>query len=370
MHHLGIAVYPEHATKKQNYEYMQMAASNGFTRLFTCLLSVEKSQKEVIAELSELVAQAHEFNFEVALDTDPNAFKTVGATPTDLSIFHKMGIDIIRLDGSFGTLLDRFVINNSYGIKIEFNASMDTELSQLIEHGANRQQMITCHNFYPERYSGLGWQIFKQFTQKFKGLGLQTAAFISSQAKETFGPWPVAAGLPTIEIHRNLPIDLQARHLIASELIDDLIIGNAFATKSELECLGSLELDKTMLGIILEPNITEAETSIIFDYSHFGRPDHSDYFIRSSIPKLKFKTTNLRPRTNKQPCFKRGDVVVVNDNLAHYRGELEVILQEIENDGQRNLVGHIPTAEGIILDEMELHPDHSFGFLLKTEDEI
>ena len=37
--------------------------------------------------------------------------------------------------------------------------------------------------------------------------------------------------------------------------------------------------------------------------------------------------------------FHRGDVVVLNDNLGHYRGEAEVILKDIPNDGQRNLVG-------------------------------
>ena len=32
---------------------------------------------------------------------------------------------------------------------------------------------------------------------------------------------------------------------------------------------------------------------------------------------------------------------MVNDNLAHYRGELEVVLTEIPNDGERNLIGKV-----------------------------
>lgn len=61
--------------------------------------------------------------------------------------------------------------------------------------------------------------------------------------------------------------------------------------------------------------------------------------------------------------FHRGDVVIVNDNLKHYLGECEIILQDIENDGERNFVGRIPEDEMMILDQMELHPDHIFEFL-------
>lgn len=44
---------------------------------------------------------------------------------------------------------------------------------------------------------------------------------------------------------------------------------------------------------------------------------------------------------SEQRMFHRGDVVVVNDNLKHYRGEIEILLTDIENDSERNLVGHI-----------------------------
>ena len=58
-----------------------------------------------------------------------------------------------------------------------------------------------------------------------------------------------------------------------------------------------------------------------------------------------------------------GDVLVVNDNLAHYRGEVEIVLTEIENDGQRNLAGRIADTDMRILDEMEKRPDHVFEII-------
>ena len=49
------------------------------------------------------------------------------------------------------------------------------------------------------------------------------SAFISSQVGE-IGPWDVNDGLPTLEMHRQLPVTVQAKHLFATNLIDDVVI--------------------------------------------------------------------------------------------------------------------------------------------------
>ena len=59
--------------------------------------------------------------------------------------------------------------------------------------------------------------------------------------------------------------------------------------------------------------------------------------------------------------FTRGDVLIVNDNLAHYRGELEIVLTEIPNDGERNLVATIKPEELMLLDFVK--PGHHFKLL-------
>ena len=51
MKRLGISVYPERSSKEQCYQYMEMAGSYGFQRVFTCLLSVKESREEMIKEL-------------------------------------------------------------------------------------------------------------------------------------------------------------------------------------------------------------------------------------------------------------------------------------------------------------------------------
>ena len=55
----------------------------------------------------------------------------------------------------------------------------------------------------------MSWEVFAKFNRKWKELGLHTAAFVSSNNTNTYGPWPVYNGLCTVEADRGLPIDLQ-----------------------------------------------------------------------------------------------------------------------------------------------------------------
>ena len=351
MHRLGISVYPEKSSKEEIYNYLTLASHYGFTRIFTCLLSVTQSADEMMQNFTEFMNQAHQLGFEVAVDTNPDIFKKLNASYNNLEPFARMGVDILRLDGSFGTAQDIEITHNPYHIKIEFNGSVDQGAGLMVEHGANREQMTICHNFYPERYSGLDWDLFNKLNKHWKSYNFTTAAFVSSNAVNTHGPWNVFCGLPTVEIMRGLPIDLQARYYLATGLVDDIIIGNAFATEEELKALSEVETDCISLKIDEEESMTDVDRSIVYDYSpHWDRHDHSSYFLRSSMVRLQYKDTSIPAVAYKHDHFKKGDILIVNDNLAHYRGELEIALRDIPNDGERNCVGHIKNEELMLLD--------------------
>ena len=46
-------------------------------------------------------------------------------------------------------------------------------------------------------------------------------------------------------MNRQLPVTGQAKHLVATKLIDDVVIGNAYASNEELEALGQLNRYQT-----------------------------------------------------------------------------------------------------------------------------
>lgn len=363
MHQLGISIYPEHSTAERDFAYMELAAKYGFKRIFTCLLSVDKPAREIREEFSRFTGRAHELGFTVAADTNPAVFRLLGATPAELGPFAEIGLDILRLDWNFGEQEDRIITRNPYGIRIEFNGSSDTGLDHLIRHGADPRSMLVCHNFYPQRYTGLSQRTFDNFNRKWKALGLRTAAFVSSNNQNTFGPWPVSAGLPTLEAHRGLPVDLQVRHLLACETIDDILVGNAYATEEELAAMSRVDFRKVTVRIDPAADLCETERHFLFACEHAGRTDACAYFIRSSLSRTICRDKSIPARDCGQRVFTRGDVVIVNDRLGHYRGELEVVLRDLPDDGERNLAGRIPPQEMIVLDQMEEKTDHLFGFI-------
>ena len=126
MHKLGISVYPDKTPMNEVYAYMEKAAKLGYSRIFTCFLSIPDEEREsYLVEFKEFMKKAHELGFEVAADTNPQVFDLIGATPGNLKPFADLGLDIIRMDGNFGTQGDIQLTRNPYNIKIEFNASMD-----------------------------------------------------------------------------------------------------------------------------------------------------------------------------------------------------------------------------------------------------
>lgn len=371
MHKLGISVYPDKTPMEEVYAYMEKAAKLGFSRIFTCFLSIPDEEREsYLVEFKDFMKKAHELGFEVAADTNPEVFKIIGATPDNLKPFADLGLDIIRMDGNFGTQGDIQLTRNPYNIKIEFNASMDMGVELLINRGGNKDQMTMCHNFFPERYTGLDFDLFMDYNRYWKELNLTTAAFVSSNNDNTIGPWQVFCGLPTVEIMRGLPIDLQARYMLATGDVDDILIGNYPASDEELEALSKVNLQAIEIKVDEAEGISDNEKAIMYEYApHWDRYDHSTFMLRSSMPRVWFKekksvqdgsiaqTTTMNVESQSipyrdpgKPVFTRGDILIVNDNLAHYRGELEIVLTEIPNDGERNLVATVKPEELMLLD--------------------
>ncbi|MGB4984185.1 MAG: MupG family TIM beta-alpha barrel fold protein [Erysipelotrichaceae bacterium] len=362
MKRLGISVYPQHEKIEETYEYLRLAGKYGFKRVFTCLLSANKSKKETIDTFTSFCNCAHDNGLIVSIDTNPKAFDFLGATPLNLSIFKQMGVDIIRLDGHFSEFEDIEITKNEYGIIIEYNSSCTTPLEYMILNGANRSNMWICSNFYPQQFTGIGLDRFKQFNELYLPLGLNSGVFICSQEKNTHGPWPVYDGLPTLEIHRYLPIDVQLRHLVALGYNNDFLIGNAFASEEEMKIMSNIDLNKININIDLIEHITSLEKEIVLSDFHASRDDCNELIIRSSMTRV-LHNGEISFRENKQQSFKRGDVLIVNNNLEYYSGELIIVLKDIPYNSNYNLVGRIPEQEHIIIDCIK--PRYSFKLMIK-----
>ena len=363
MRKLGISIYPEKSDINELKKYIQKAYDCGFRRIFSSFLFAEDNIEEVKNKFKEVNSFAHELGYEIIVDVNPRVMKALGINYDDLRFFKSLYADGIRLDLGFSGLEESMMTFNEEGLKIEINMSMDTHMiDNIMDYMPNKYNLIGCHNFYPHRYSALDIDFFMKTTEKFNAYKLRTAAFVTSQNKETFGPWPVSEGLPTLEIHRDLPLDVQIKHFILMDNIDDIIISNCYASDEELEKISELSLDKVSFDVDLVDGITDLMRKIVLEEKHFYRGDHSDYLIRSTQSRVKYKGESF-PIVNTPEKIRKGDVIIEADGYGHYTGELQIAKKDMENSGLSNVVGRISEDEIFLIDYLK--PWQKFAFKLK-----
>lgn len=353
MRKLGISIYPEKSEPQRVKEYLDLAAKYGFSRVFSSLLQVDGDVDLVKANFKEINDYAKAKGFEVIVDIAPRIFSQLGISYQDLSFFKEIGADGLRLDAGFSGAEEAMMTFNPQGLKVEINMSNDVHtIDTIMDFQPNAYQLYGCHNFYPHNYSGLGLDFFKRTSQRFKHYGLRTAAFVTSQVENSFGPWPVEDGLPTLEGHRHLPLDVQVKHLLAMNAVDDILISNCYASEEELKAVGQLDLSLVTLDVDPVASLGDIESKILFDEFHFNRGDQSQYFLRSTQSRVKYKGYDF-PVFNAVDTIKRGDVIIESSEYGHYAGELQIALKDMQNSGKSNVVGHIRPEEVFILDEIK-----------------
>lgn len=357
---LGISIYVEKTTEEEIFKYIDKAAKCGFSRIFSCLLSVNETKEVITEKFKRINEYAHKNNFEVIVDVSPRVFDELGISYKDLSFFKEIGADGLRLDAGYSGLEESLMTFNPQDLKIEINMSNNTNyIDTIMDYMPNKENLIACHNFYPHRYSGLNLEHFKACTNRFKKYGLRTAAFITSTKEGTFGPWPVTDGLPTLEMHRELPIEIQAKHLIALGNIDDIIISNCYPSDEELESIANMKKNMVTFDIILNEETPEVERKILFEEIHFNRGDFSDNLLRSTQSRVKYKGHKF-DLFNAPEIIKRGDIVIESSEYGHYAGEVQIAVQDMKNSGKSNVVGRIREVELFLIDYIK--PWQKFSF--------
>lgn len=347
MRRLGVSIYPNKSSLEEDIRYLSLAAKYGFKRIFTNLISIDENS---LAKFKEIINYGRSLGMEVIADVSPEVFKSLGIHYSDLKFFKDMNLTGIRLDLGFTGNEESIMSFNPYGIKIEINMSSNIKhLENIMAYVPNKDNIIGCHNFYPHRYTGLSRKHFIKTSREFKKYRLRTAAFISSPSA-TFGPWPINEGLPTLEEHRNLPIETQAKDLFNTDLIDDVIIANCYASEEELRALGGMDKDILTLEVDLIEELPQLERKIILEEVHVNRGDVSEYLIRSTQSRVKYRDYHFKLMNPRD--IKKGDILIDSSLYGHYAGELQIALKEMKNSGRTSVVGRVVDEEVFLLDHI------------------
>ena len=347
---LGISIYPSNQSFKEMTDYIDKAHKYGFTRIFSSLLEIPNGdKKKVESKYKKIFKYASDLGFNICLDVNPDIFKDLKISPSDLSFFNKIYVNTIRLDSPFDSKTEAEMTFNPYGMDIEVNISNFTSyIDNIKKYKPITDRLVGCHNFYPQVNSGLDFNFFLESSKYAKSKGIRTAAFVSS-SQGKIGPWPTNDGLPTLEMHRTLPIQTQAKHLWATGHIDDIIIGNANASEQELKLLSEISMYKIELDVKFQKETSKLEKDIVLNFSHFRRGDINSYTIRSTMSRVVYKDEDFKPHNNDLEQEK-GNIYIGNNNFKNYKGELQLVLQNIETDNRKNLVAKVVDHEKFLID--------------------
>lgn len=365
---LGISIYPAKATEQELMDYLDLAHKYKYEWIFTSLLAL-KEQSQDSDKLKRIIAYAKNLGFKIQVDVSPEVFDFLDIEPTDLSYFKELGVSAIRLDEPFNGQVESIMTLNPYGIKIIVNASMNNHYIDLIkDYRGDMSQVIACHNFYPQPYTGLSREYFLKTTEKYCKLGLQTAAFINGTTGTLCSRF-VADGCVTLEEHRTKDVVAQVRDLKYTGLIDDIYFSTMFISAEELKQVADTYYGENVvtLDVDLCTKINSVERDIIEDL-HIYRGDISEYMIRSTMMRIKYKDQPM-PENNAMECLKYGDIVILNDNFANYAKELHIVLKDFAPNNQKyNVVGKIDKDQLVLIDTIK--PWAKFKLAIKNNEKI
>lgn len=365
--HIGVSLYPDKTEFEQDKQYLEMVKRYGVTRVFMSFLQIDiENPKKSVDRIKQSAQYAKSIGMEVDLDIHPMVFKYLEHDESDIRYFYEMGIHTLRLDAGYDGKVEAMMTHNPYGIQIEINMSRDThELERILDYCPNRKQLRGSHNFYPQRYTGLSQEAFARCSKRFLQEKLHSAAFITSQDAD-ITPWQISEGLCTLEAHRYLPLDVQFRHMKMMQLVDDVFIGNAFASEEELASLAAILKEKEDVIPIELSDCSAIERYLLLDCLQEYRGDTSEYVIRSTKHRMSCYKKSI-PAQKKPKEIHRGDILVLNEQYGQYKGELQIALFDRPSDPRINVVGRVsPDAMMLV---SQLRPFQAFRFQEVTDNE-
>lgn len=366
---LGISIYPDKTNYDDTVAYLELAAKYQVKKVFTSLLQLSGESEEVIKAFKKIIQYATNLGMEVILDVNPYLLPTLGASWKDLSFFADLGVSVLRLDGGYSGLEEMMMSHNEYGIKIELNMSSGQEyIDRIMSFSPNKKQLTASYNFYPQRLTGMVLGDIKQTTERYHHYHLPTTIFVTSQEAE-IGPWELQEGLCTLEEHRDLSLSEQIKHILLLDLADHLVIGNCFATETELaEASQALTASTLVLDIELERPLSDSEFVILTSDFHFVRSDYTEFMIRSAFCRHLHKDETIVPVLF-DGDLKVGDVIIDNSHYGQYECELQIVLKDSPNSDKLNRIGHVRQDNRHLLEELSRKPYQKFMFNYQTEKE-
>lgn len=345
----GFSVYLS-TGKEKNEKIIEKAVKAGLKYVFTSLnISEEKVDKQ--SELEKIIRLCTEHNLNLIID--------INSTTKDIANLNSENV-YLRIDDGF--TVDE-ILNLSEKNKIVLNASTVTEeeLEYMQLRNAKFFNMLSLHNFYPKRFTGISKKYLLEQNLKYKKYGIRTMAFVKGD--ELRGP--VYEGLPTVEEHRSMRFLTSCLDLLSLGT-DVILVGDINLSDEKWKEFGYLSKGAVPL---------RNEHDILTDKVFQDRRDSSEYVVRAVAggnigetrknffeyvrKELAGYSIDIEKISSDIP-IKKGDIIISNSKYLRYEGELEIALKNLGTDEKRCIVSKIIEKDMELLDYISIVKQFEF----------
>ncbi|MDQ0150834.1 DUF871 domain-containing protein [Eubacterium multiforme] len=334
---LGISVYfGLDNSKEENMKLLNKAYKLGYKRIFTSLQVPEADYTVLKSEVGEFLKQAKEYNMDIISDISPNTFKLLDLENKDIYGLYKLGIKTIRIDYGYNEEDIANMSKNEHGINIQINASTLTSsfLDNLERYNADFCKIDALHNFYPRRGTGISKEYMIKVNSILNKRNIKVCAFVQSNSRKRS---PLKEGLPTLEDHRDLNVEVAANELYALGC-NDIFIGDSLPSDDELMKLTKVNKDEVVLRIEV---FTKSEVCLrLLKNKYTARVDEARDAIRAQESRtLLGKNDIIEPEISN--IREIGYITIDNRQYLRYMGELQIIKQKSSKDDRINIVARV-----------------------------
>lgn len=306
---IGFSLYFDRDFDLEN----ELSKYEGFDILFTSIHYPEGS--ETFEKFLDLCEKSLDKDFNICVDLNKDVLsKNPKLLEMDL---------ILRLDYGFNP---KEIAELSKNNRISINAStIDRKiLEEILAFGANKDNILAIHNYYPLEFSGLGEDYLKRRNDLFKSLGIETIAFVAGNENLR---GPIKKSLPTLESQRLKNPYLSFVELRRKYDMDSIIIAEGVDER----CLSYIrDFDKD--------NKLSLKVKMNDEFNHIKgfrqRMDLSEFVLRNEREYSKVEASTSF-------YAKRGDILILNEKAGRYSGEIEICKRDLGFVADRNLIGKV-----------------------------
>ena len=336
-------------------QYIDNAGKSGMNAVFTSLQIPEANKKTMLKDFPLMTAAAHRNGMKVCADYGEDSTRLFGFTLEDLKSIRSLGIDILRLDGSYTNEQAAELTFNKDGMDIQLNAADPFLLEDLDSLEINPERTYFCHNYYPMRYTGETWKKVKKHNDIIRSHGFRVAAFVPSQTNHRA---PLHLGLPTLERHRQMDPKTAAQELIMLGC-EDIFFGDDFPSCAEMLSIASL--DSNVVDFRIGSFVSQELEKWLCDRTFRQRQVDLDAFIRGHIGPEETYKADLTYATS--PMRKAGDIFIARPSMGRYTGELQIARTDLPADENFATVARVADCD---LPLLETYRDRRNFRLLKA----